>query len=272
MPTSQALRQHIDTVLPSAQQRTFQLVVDGQPIWVKRPRRGPGYMMFGLQAGAAALLRIPSLRPPVVSRRAAGLHAEARRLLRLRRKGWPVPDVVDVSDRWLALTDNGQSLAPTLMQLPLTQRPGMLREALAYLQALHAQGGWHGAAQVRNFTKRGDGFGLIDFEDDLEPSMPLAVRQARDILLFGMSVPRYVNRDKAVVLALVADALGRAHSSVVAELLATGAKLVRARRLIGPLTAWTGPEGRSLAMIAQAFEAIDQRGALSALPQPVADS
>jgi hypothetical protein len=228
--------------------------------------------MFGLQAGAAALLRMPVLKPPAVSRYSAGLRAEARRLTRLRGKGWPVPQVVDISNRWLALADNGKSLAPTLMQLPPAQRPSLLREALTYLQTLHTQGGWHGAAQVRNFTERENGFGLIDFEDDVEPSMPLPVRQARDVLLFTMSVPRYVNHDGSVLGTLIADALGRAQAPVVAELLATSAKLVRARRLIGPLTAWTGPEGRSLAMIARAFETLDQRGRLSALPQPVADS
>jgi hypothetical protein len=266
------LRQKIESALPSAPQRTFQLVVDGQPIWVKRPRNGPGYIMFGLQAGAAALLRMPSLRPPAVSRYAAGLRAEARRLAKLRRKGWPVPEVVDASDRWLALAGNGNSLAPVLMQMPLVQRAKPLRDALAYLQSLHAEGGWHGAAQVRNFTQLGSGFGLIDFEDDVEPSMPLPVRQARDVLLFTMSAPRYVNHDAAVVGALIADALGRAPAPVVAELLATFAKLVRARRAIGPLTAWTGPEGRSLALIAQAFEATRLRGGVIASPQPVADS
>jgi tRNA A-37 threonylcarbamoyl transferase component Bud32 len=228
--------------------------------------------MYWLQAGAAALLRMPVLKPPAVSRYSAGLRAEARRLRRLRAKGWQVPEVVDISDRWLALADNGKSLAPTLMQLPPVQRPALLREALAYLQSLHAQGSWHGAAQVRNFTQREKGFGLIDFEDDLEPSMPLPVRQARDVLLFTMSVPRYVNHDGSVLATLIADALGRAQSPVVAELLAASAKLVRARRLVGPLTAWTGPEGRSLAMVARAFETLDQRGWLSALPQPVADS
>jgi hypothetical protein len=272
LATSQALRQHIESALPSARQRTFQLVVNGQPIWVKRPRNGPGYLMFGLQAGAAALLRLPPLRPPAVSRHAAGLHGEARRLAKLRRSGWPVPEVVDVNGRWLALADNGKSLAPILMQMQPNKRVGLLREALTYLLSLHSQGGWHGAAQVRNFTQREKGFGLIDFEDDIEPSMPLPARQARDVLLFTMSAPRYVNHDSAVVGTLIADTLSGAQAPVVAELLATSAKLVRARRLIGPLTSWTGPEGRSLAMVAQAFEAIDRLGKLSALPQPVADS
>lgn len=247
-------------------------MVNGQRIWVKRPRKGPGHLMYVLQTGAAALLSLPPLRPPAVSRHAAGLHAEARRLARLRRKGWPVPDVVDVNDRWLAMGDNGESLATILMQLPSHQRVGVLRDALAYLQSLHAEGGWHGAAQVRNFTRREVGFGLVDFEDDLEPAMALPVRQARDLLLFAISAPRYINHDGAALGVLIADALSRAQAPVVAELLATSAKLIRARRLVGPLTAWTGPEGRSLALIAKAFESVNRRGGLSVVPQPVADS
>jgi len=242
-------------------QRTFKLDLDGEPVWVKRPRRGPGYFMYGLQAGAAALLQIPPLRPPRVSRRAVGLHAEARRLARLERKGWPVPHVLDVSDRWLALRDNGRSLAPVLWEIPTAQRVDLLRDALAYLQTLHAQGGWHGAGQLRNFTRIGAGFGLLDFEDDLEPSMPLSVRQARDILLFAMSAARFSESDHRVVQALLADARKRAAPAVEAELHAAGTKLVHARRLLGPLTRWSGPDGRSLALVAAAFEHLQPPGA-----------
>jgi hypothetical protein len=251
---SDVLRQHIEAALPAARARTFEIEHDGQSVWVKRPRRGPGYVLYGLQAVTAALLRIPSLRPPRVSRRAAGLYAEARRLSRLERKGWPVPRVLDVCDRWLALRDNGRSLAPLLREMPMGHRLDLLRAALAYLQSLHAQGGWHGAGQVRNFTRLGSGFGLLDFEDDIEPSMPLATRQVRDILLFVISAARLADGDHRAVQTLLADGHSRAPPDVQAELRAVAAKLVRARRLLAPVMRWSGPDGRSLALVTHACE------------------
>ena len=86
----------------------------------------------------------------------------------------------------------------------------MLRAALQFLQSLHDAQGWHGAAQLRNLTCLQDGFGAIDFEDDLEPAMPLELRQARDIYLFLISAARYADRDATLVPQLLEDALGRA--------------------------------------------------------------
>lgn len=233
--------------------RTFRLLLSGEPVWIKRPRRGPGYIMYGLQMATAALLGVPLLYPPRVSRGTAGLQAEARRLARLARKGWPVPSVLDVSERWLAVGDNGQSLGQLLRGLAPPQRTVMLRDALQFLQALHAQGGWHGASQVRNFTRVGQGFGLIDFEDDLEPSMPLARRQARDILLFVMSAARFAKDEPGLIERLLADAHGSATPQVDAELRSLAPKLVWLRWLLGPLASWTGPEGRAIAALGEAY-------------------
>lgn len=234
----------------------MRLALDGQDVWVKRPRRGPGYMLWGLQAGTAALLQIPPMHPPRVSRGAAGLQAEARRLETLKQRGWPVPHVVGVTDRWLALADNGLSLGPIVRKAPLNDRIELIRRTLIFLQSLHTQGGWHGAAQLRNFTQRGTSLGLIDFEDDLEPAMPLAVRQARDLLLFLTSAARFTEGDYRIVQSMLADALERTRPEVAAELNAAGRKLVVALRLLGPLSGRTGPDGRSIALVARAFQAV----------------
>jgi len=248
-----ARQDDIDAALRTIPQRTFRLLLRGEPVWIKRPRLRPGYIKYGLQTTTASMLGVPLLYPPRVCRGAAGLQAEARRLARLARKGWPVPSVLDVSERWLALRDNGRSVAQVLRELPPAKRTDMLRSALQFLQALHAEDGWHGAGQVRNFTRVGQGFGLIDFEDDLEPSMPLARRQARDILLFVMSAARFAKGEPTVIEALLADAHGRASPQVDAELRSLAPKLVWLRRLMGPLAPWTGPEGRAIAALGEAY-------------------
>jgi hypothetical protein len=247
-------QQHdIDLALRAMPKRTFRLTLGGEPVWIKRPRRGPGYTMYGLQTVVAALLAVPLLQPPRVSRGAAGLLGEARRLARLARKGWPVPSVIDVSDRWLVLRDNGSSLAQVLRGLPAVLRADMLGAALEFQQSLHAEGGWHGAGQVRNFTVVGRGFGLVDFEDDVEPSMPLARRQARDILLFLTSAARFAKGEPWMMEALLAAAHRQASPQVASELWALAPKLVGLRRLLGPLALWTGPDGRAIAALAEAY-------------------
>ena len=127
---------------------------------------------------------------------------------------------------------------------------------MAHLQSLHEEGGWHGAAQLRNFTVREKGFGLLDFEDDLEPSMPLAVRQARDVLLFVMSSARFDYGDARLAQMLIADARSRAAPAVNAEIGAVTTTLVRARPLLGAIARMSGPDGRSLDSIARACEGL----------------
>ena len=65
---------------------------------------------------------------------------------------------------------------------------------------LHAAGAWHGAAQARNFTRHEGGIGLIDFEDEIEPVMPLADRQGRDVVLLLLSAARYLDADGMTAL------------------------------------------------------------------------
>ena len=186
--------------------------------------------------------------------RGLGLQREAQRLGALARKGWPVPAVVALSERWLVLRDNGHSIAPILRSLPPEGRLTLLRRLLEFLQALHAGGGWHGAAQPRNFTQLGDRFGLIDFEDDVEPSMSLPARQARDIAVFAMSAARFSDPDGKLMENLLADAHQRASADVEAILDCLGRQLARLHRLAEAVTAWVGRDPRAVAVLAGAYK------------------
>jgi hypothetical protein len=251
--TAPDLVEQVEAALGASRGRIVKLTFAGQAVWVKRPRRGPGYTLYGLHFGAAVLLGIRLFRPPRVSRGSSGLAAEARRLAHLQGKGWPVPRVLAITPRWLALSDNGPSLGDVVAGLEVQERSRMLRGALEFLQALHAAQGWHGAAQMRNLTRLQDGFGAIDFEDDVEPAMPLESRQARDIYLFLISAARYADRDAALVPHLLDDALGRASAAVSDELRSVGAKLVRAERMLGWIAPYLGRDGPALSAIARAF-------------------
>jgi hypothetical protein len=251
--TAHELVEQVEAALSASRRRIIKLTFAGKPVWVKRPRRGPGYMLYGLHFGAAELLGIRLFRPPKVSRGASGLAAEARRLAHLQGKGWPVPRVLAITPRWLALSDNGPSLSDVVAGLGVPERSRTLRAALAFLQDLHAAHGWHGAAQMRNLTCLQDGFGGIDFEDDVEPAMPLESRQARDIYLFLVSAARYADRDASLVPHLLEDALHRASAPVCNEMTSVGAKLMRAERVLGWSAPYLGRDGPALAAIARAF-------------------
>lgn len=251
--TAAGLVEQVEAALSASRRRLIKLTFLGQPVWIKRPRRGPGYTVYGLHYGAAALLGMRLFRPPKVSRGSSGLAAEANRLAHLQGKGWPVPRVLGINPRWLALSDNGPCLDDVVRGLQVQERFRMLRDALQFLQTLHAAQGWHGAPQLRNLTCLQDGFGAIDFEDDVEPAMPLESRQARDIYLFLISAARYADRDAALVPHLLEDALGRASPPVNAELRSIGAKLVRAGRVLGWIAPYLGRDGPALSCIARAF-------------------
>jgi tRNA A-37 threonylcarbamoyl transferase component Bud32 len=251
--TANDLVEQVEAALSASRRRIVKLTFAGQPVWVKRPRRGPGYTLYSLHFVAAQLLGIRLFRPPKVSRGPSGLAAEARRLAHLQGKGWPVPRVLAVTPRWLALSDNGPSLSDVVAGLGVPERSSMLRAALEFLQTLHAGPGWHGAAQMRNLTRLQHGFGAIDFEDDLQPAMPLESRQARDIYLFLVSAARYADRDASLVPYLLEDALRRASASVCDEMTSVGAKLMRAERVLGWSAPYLGRDGPALAAIARAF-------------------
>jgi len=209
--------------------------------------------MYALQSTAATLLAMPILHPPRVSRGAAGLTAEARRLQRLKLRGWPVPDVVDVTDRWLAITDLGVSLQGIVCALSPSERSKVLRDGLKFMQDLHREGGWHGGARLGNVTLGASSYGFIDLEDDIEPSMPLALRQTRDVLLFIIGSARYAADDASLVPSLISDAHRSALPAVAAELGAVGVKLARATRLSGGLLQRLGREGLAFARIGEAY-------------------
>jgi hypothetical protein len=251
--TAHELVEQVEAALATSRRRILNLTFAGQPVWVKRPRRGPGYTLYGLHFAAAELLGIRLFRPPKVSRGASGLAAEARRLAHLQSKAWPVPRVLAITPRWLALSDNGPCLSDVVAELGVPERSRTLRGALEFLQTLHAAHGWHGAAQMRNLTCLQDGFGAVDFEDDVEPVMPLESRQARDVYLFLISAARYADCDASLVPHLLEDALGRASAPVCDELSSVGAKLMRAERVLGWSAPYLGRDGPALAAIARAF-------------------
>lgn len=249
----------IDAACETARERCFPVDLGHGRWWIKRPRFGPGRGLWLLQMTAARALRLPILAPPAVSLGAEGLAAEARRTRALHGRGWPVPAVLGASDRWLILADNGVSIGALLAKAPSdVERRRLVAGTLDLLLAMHAAGAWHGGAQVRNFTWRPDGFGAIDFEDDLAPSMSLPARQARDIVLFLQSVAKWDLKGAVPLAPLAERALAAMDAPARDEADRAVRLLCRARSWVAPFRHRLGRDGRELVRLAEVLQMATQ--------------
>ncbi|MBM3521848.1 MAG: hypothetical protein FJX57_02730 [Alphaproteobacteria bacterium] len=246
-------RATIDEALTRERDRTFGVALPSRRVWIKRGRSGPNPVVHALHRAVAVLLVLPVLRPPRVVAGAAGLLDEARRLRRLARDGWPVPEVADVDSRRLVLADNGDSVADRLPGLDPAERATLLREAMAALLRLHAARAWHAAGQVRNFTIRAEGIGFIDFEDDIESAMDLPARQARDVALFLMSAARY----QPSVAVLAAQARTGMSDAARTELDRVTRRAAPVRLLLERLAPRLGRDGRQLLALLRALDSTE---------------
>jgi hypothetical protein len=128
------------------------------------------------------------MRTLLLSDAASGVAYEARRLAALAEAGEHVPRVVHQASDYLLMEHCGETLAALLERWPLdTARAEMTRLA-AELGAFHRAGHWHGAAQIKNLTRRDGLTYRIDFEEDFGECGPLHATQALDLVLFLNSV------------------------------------------------------------------------------------
>src|SRR5690606_14557319 len=98
------------TIMQGVGARVFPLRWAGRRIWIKQavPPKEKGW--HRLQRVVATLTRIPMLRPTVSPGGKTGLANEAEILRTLAQAGILVPDLLEVTDRWIAIGDNGSIL------------------------------------------------------------------------------------------------------------------------------------------------------------------
>lgn len=141
----------------------------------------------------AHLVRVPV--PWAAVRQTDGrdlLAYEHGRLLALAAAGERVPPVLTFDGQRLVTGDIGTTLDHWLHRTPDAERLALMKAAAADLAAFHARGQWHGGAQARNITWDGQHFARLDFEERLQPGMPLATVQLYDALQLVLSLTRYL--------------------------------------------------------------------------------
>jgi tRNA A-37 threonylcarbamoyl transferase component Bud32 len=120
------------------------------------------------------------------------LDYEHQRLLALAAAGERVPPVLAFDGHSMVTGDIGTTLDHWLHRTAPGERLALMRAAAADLAAFHARGQWHGGAQTRNMTWDGQHFARLDFEERLQPGMPLATVQIYDALQLVLSLTHYL--------------------------------------------------------------------------------
>jgi hypothetical protein len=113
---------------------------------------------------------------------------EHQRLKALAAAGERVPPVVAFDGQTLQTGDIGPTLDQVLHRTPEAGRLVLMCAASADLARFHARGQWHGGAQTRNLTWDGEHFARLDFEERLQPGLPLATVQVYDVLQLVLSL------------------------------------------------------------------------------------
>ena len=175
--------------------RVFALRWQNRRIWIKQAVAPKQKGWHRLQRFFATVTGLAMLRPTVSPGGKAGLASEANILRKLSGKGILVPDLVEETEDWIAIGDNG-AILQTRIEEHLRQGDtdaieGLITSGAQGLAGLHRAGVAHGAPLLRNLTIRDDGqIGFIDFEEDPNARMPIVDAQARDVLLFIFSIQR----------------------------------------------------------------------------------
>lgn len=239
------LRRAIEEAGEGTRARVYGLEWGGRRVWVKRAvahkRRG----WHRVQAAAAAVLRVDLLKVTNDTEGQAALEREAAIIEALRAKGARVPEVLGLGPGWLALGDLGESLRLVLNRAETREEVLGLAEAGAEaLGVLHAAGGWHGNAQARNLTGPMEEVGFIDFEENPGKQLVAATCQARDVLLYLLSLEAYERKFPGVVAEVASGMKGRASRLVAKRLTMTRVLIAPLVWGVTPFARWLGRDAR----------------------------
>ncbi len=187
-----ALRRLVAAQAPA---RVARAEAGGRPVWVKRYDAERTPLAKRLHAWASPLLPAFLRSSPLVD----AVHAirrETRKMARFRAAGFAVPDVVLAEPPALVLSDIGEVAQKTLAARLAADPAGhddLLVDLARALGEAHRAGLCHGRPHPRDMFVAAGGIGFLDFEEEPEAAMPLAMAQARDAwLLFLQISPRAV--------------------------------------------------------------------------------
>lgn len=160
-------------------------------VWIKRYGTERPPVWTKAQTALARLFGQPFLRPSPYLDSRGMIAREIRRITAFADRGVPVPQVLYSSGSALVLSDVAPTVTARLDVLRNTDpaaHDALLVACAADLGALHGEGLCHGRPHPRDFFVAGERIGFMDFEEEPEAAMPLAVAQARDVWLLFLQL------------------------------------------------------------------------------------
>ncbi|MFT5344072.1 MAG: hypothetical protein ACI9BH_003297, partial [Paracoccaceae bacterium] len=164
---------------------------EGAPAWIKRPEEQRSNI-FSFLHRILSLFLPAALQPTGARGGMSSLRDEAARLKTFKAAAVRVPDVLEITDDHIVLSDCGPQLRGVLQDTTDRQdRQALLEMAVRNLADLHAQGLTHGRPHLKDMTLLGGQIYLLDLEEDPLAVMQLGYAQARDIWLVLASSTEY---------------------------------------------------------------------------------
>lgn len=208
-------------------------------VWIKRHGDKGRRAIVAVQTALASALRLSFLRPAPAETGEGMVARDLRRMAGFAAKDIPTAQIIYTSGNAIVLNDVAPTVERRLNQLRKSDQ-GAHDDLLVFcsgeLGRLHAAGLCHGRPFPRDMFVKDGRLGYIDFEEEPEAVMPLAVAQARDLwLLFLQLSDRAVDRRQVQDRAYAAWAASAPQAAIV-ELRAMTRQLARflwLARLIG---------------------------------------
>lgn len=213
--------------------RIEKTLFEGRPAWIKRPeQQRSGFYSF-VHKGLSHFLPA-ALQPTGAGGGMPSLLQEAARLKAFAAASVRVPDVLDVTDDYIVLSDSGLQLREVLRQSDSKQdRQKLLAKAMENLAELHKHGFAHGRPHLKDMTLSEDRIYLLDLEEDPVSVMDLRSAQARDVWLLLASSNEFCTDTPKELEALLAVYQDHSEIDIRDEMRVLGRDLRKVRKIIG---------------------------------------
>ncbi len=213
--------------------RIEKTLFEGKPAWIKRPEERRSSFYSFVHKGLSNFLPA-ALRPTGSGGGMPGLLQEAARLRAFAKASVRVPDVLEITDAHIVLSDSGKQLREVLRQSDSRQdKQRLLKKAMANLAELHALGFAHGRPHLKDMTLFEDSIYLLDLEEDPVAVMELRYAQARDVWLLLASSNEFCSAPLKELEALLAVYQSHSKTDIRDEMRILGRDLRKFRKAIG---------------------------------------
>ncbi|QOG11935.1 hypothetical protein [Arcobacter sp. FWKO B] len=194
----------ISNIKQNSKSRTFNLVYEGEKIWIKLPALGEANIWHKVLSLFYKITKNPLLAPTVVTNPKESLAYEASKLQKLTTLNINVPKVILADEEFLALSDCGTPLSLIINseKYSFEEKATIMRKLSLSLANMHNLGIYHSRPALRDITYHNGEIYFMDFEENLEKVLDTQNAINRDVLIYIHSLYRKVSDQKLIYIAL----------------------------------------------------------------------